>query len=318
MHEHANDQKAFQCHDPAAASRASYCALEQRRLVISIVITGITMIVEIAGGLWSGSLALLSDAGHMFSHLFALTVAYLAILLACRPPTEAQSFGFYRAEILAALVNGIALLVIAAWIFSEAWRRFLHPEPIAGLSMLAIAAVGLAVNAVTALLLRGASHRDINIRGAFIHVLGDLGSSVGVVAAALLISWTGWRAIDPIVSALIAAVIVYWSARLLWDAVRILLQSTPRDVSHERIAQVLAEAIPEVRGVHHIHVWELTSKMYVMTAHVAVEDMPLSQAERIRARIFNLLARRFSITHASLELEAAPQPEGGRSEGSPR
>ena len=304
MHEHAHPSKDFRCHDPAPPPTAAYCALEQRRLIIAIVITGLTMLLEIAGGLWSGSLALLSDAGHMFSHLFALAVAYVAILIACRPPTEAQSFGFYRAEILAALVNGFSLLIIVGWILYEAWQRFRHPAPVHGTSMFVIATIGLVVNAATALILRDASHHDLNIRGAFIHVLGDLGSSIGVVVGAVLIWVSGWTVVDPIISAIIALVILFWSGKLLWDAARILLQSTPRHLRHDRIAAALAEGVAGIRGVHHIHVWELTSRMYVMTAHVEVDDMLLSESEAIRIKALDLLARRFGITHANLEFES--------------
>lgn len=303
MHDHPHTKKSFQCHTPASAADTAYCSMEQHRLIFSMVVTGLTMLLEIAGGIWSNSLALLSDAGHMFSHLFALGVSYCAILLACRPPTEAQSFGFYRAEILAAFANGISLLVIVAWILYESWERLQNPAMISGLHMFIIAVIGLIVNVITALLLKDASHHDINIRGAFIHVLGDLGSSVGVVLAAIAIWWTGWKAIDPIVSALIALVILYWSIGLLWDAIRILLQSTPKHLSHEKIAAALEVGIPEIRGVHHIHVWELTSKMYVMTAHVEVDDMPLSSTEEIRSRALDLLAHDFAITHANLEFE---------------
>jgi cobalt-zinc-cadmium efflux system protein len=189
------------------------------------------------------------------------------------------------------------------WIFYEAWQRLQKPEAISGAPMFVIAAIGLIVNAITALLLREASHRDLNIRGAFIHVIGDLGSSIGVVAAAILIYYFGWTPLDPIVSAAIALVIAYWSAKLLWEAARILLQSTPRELSHDRIALALKEAIPEINDVHHIHVWELTSKMYVLTAHVEVDDMPLSATEKIRERAMEVLARRFCITHASIEFE---------------
>lgn len=304
MHVHEEKPKEVICHARPGPPDAAYCALEQRRLIIAMIITGITMILEVVGGLLSGSLALLSDAGHMFSHLFALGISYVAILLACRPPTEAQSYGFYRAEILAALANGLTLLVIVAWILYEAWERFQHPSPISSGQMFIVAAIGLVVNAITALLLREASHRDINIRGAFIHVLGDMGSSVGVVIGAVLIWLTGWTLIDPIISVLIALVILYWSAKLLWDAVRILLQSTPRELSHEAIEQALIKNIPEIQGVHHIHVWELTTRMYVMTAHAEVDDLRLSQAEIIREKAQKLLAECFCITHANIQFEA--------------
>lgn len=295
--------KPFQCH--ATTPGPAACAHEQRRLIISIAITAITMLFEIAGGLLTGSLALLSDAGHMFSHLFALGVAYAAILLACRPPTEAQSFGFYRAEILAALANGLTLVVIAVWILVAAWKRLHHPEAVSAPQMLLVAFVGLAVNAVTALLLRDGAHHDLNLRGAFLHVLGDLGSSVGVVAAGIVIWFSGWTPADPIISALIALVILFWAGGLLRDAVRVLLQSTPRHLSHDRIIRELLEAVPAIRGVHHLHVWEMTSKMYVLTAHIEVEDMPLSRAAAIREKTMRTLAERFAILHASLELEVS-------------
>lgn len=303
MHQHSHTDKKFRCHDGTSTQDTQYCALEQRRLIISLIITGLTMILEIIGGIWSGSLALLSDAGHMFSHLFALGISYTAIMLACRPPTETQSFGFYRAEILAAFANGLTLLIIAAWILYESWERFVHPVNISSSHMLIIAVIGLVVNAVTALLLKDASHHDINIRGAFIHVLGDLGSSFGVVLAAIVITYTGFSSIDPIVSTLIALVIVWWSAGLLRDAVRILLQSTPKHLRHEKVISELKSSIPEIKDVHHIHIWELTSKMYVMTAHIQIEDMPLSEAELIRERANEVLARKFGITHSNLEFE---------------
>ena len=303
MHVHEEKPKEVICHARPGRPDAAYCALEQRRLIIAMVITGVTMILEAAGGLLSGSLALLSDAGHMFSHLFALGISYVAILLACRPATEAQSYGFYRAEILAALANGLTLLLIVAWILYEAWERLHHPSSISSGQMFIVAMIGLTVNAITALLLREASHRDINIRGAFVHVLGDMGSSVGVVVGAVLIWLTGWTPIDPIISILIALVILYWSAKLLWDAVRILLQSTPRELSHDAIAQALIENIAEIHDVHHIHVWELTTRMYVLTAHAEVDDLRLSQAEDIRERAQNLLAQRFCITHANIQFE---------------
>ncbi len=303
MRSHSHSPKEFQCHYPQRPADSAYCSLEQRRLIISIVITGLTMVLEIIGGIWSGSLALLSDAGHMFSHLFALGVSYFAILLACRPATEEQSFGFYRAEILAALANGITLIIIVVWILYEAWERLQHPAMVSGTHMFIIATIGLIVNAITALLLRDASHHDLNIRGAFIHVLGDLGSSVGVVIAALLIWWTGWAAIDPIVSAMIALVILWWSGKVLWDAVRILLQSMPRHLTHDAIRRAIMDEVPEVHDVHHIHVWELTSHMYVMTAHAEVDDMPLSSVAAIRERVQTVLADRFCITHADIQFE---------------
>lgn len=303
MHSHSHNPKEFQCRFPMKPPSAAYCSLEQRRLIIAIGVNVAMMLIEFAGGWWSNSLALMSDAGHMLSDVFALGISYCAILLACKSPTESQSFGFYRAEILATLANGLTLIVVVVWILYEAWGRLQHPGAISGPRMLGIAAAGLIVNAITAYVLHDASHHNINVRSAFIHVLGDLGSSVGVVGAALVIWWTGWTPLDPILSALIAVVILWWSMKLLWEAVRILLQSTPRHLSQDRLRDALIEEVQEIRDVHHIHIWELTSHMYVLTAHVVIDDMQLSAVTDIRERACEVLARRFCITHADIQFE---------------
>lgn len=308
-HHHHHHTKHVQCH-ATVKDHHHYHEEEQRRLLLSIAITALTMIIEAVGGWWTGSLALISDAGHMFSHLFALSLSYVAILLASRPADETRSFGLYRAEILAALINGITLIAIVGWIGYEAYKRFRHPESIASGPMFVIALIGLAVNGATALILRKVSEDDINVRGAFLHVIGDLFSSVGVVIAAVIIYFTGFWMADPIASVLIAAVIAYWSLGLLRDAVHILLQSTPKGISHKMLEQALVDGISDIEGVHHIHIWELTKGMFVMEAHVELSDVRLSEADAIRRRAQALLRERFGITHASLQLQCTPSITG--------
>ena len=275
----------------------------RKRLLIAMVITALTMLVEAVGGWLSGSLALISDAGHMFSHLFALSISYIALLIASKPADEVQSYGFYRAEILAALANGLTLIVIVLWIIYSAYTRFRNPIAVSSNQMLIIAVIGLVVNAVTAMLLKSSADQNLNIKSAFLHVLGDLGSSFGVVIAAVIIKLTGWNMIDPIVSVIIALVIGWWSLGLLRKAVHILLQSTPPGLSHEKIISVLVDDIPEVHGVHHIHIWELTTDIHVMTAHLEVEDMPISRAADVRLKAEEILRKRFGIRDANLQCE---------------
>lgn len=304
FHHHTEDGKRHvECIAVGERTDDPVAHMKKQRFLISIAITAMTMILEALGGWWTGSLALISDAGHMFTHLFALTISYTAVILSMKPATEERSFGLYRAEILAALVNGMTILLIVFWIIYEAYKRFITPEAIQSTPMFVIAVIGLVVNGVTALILHRIVEDDINAKGAFLHVLSDLGSSVGVVIAALIIHFTGWTAADPIASVLIALVIAYWSFGLIRDAVHVLLQSTPKNLSPETIRKTLIQKIPEIQNVHHIHIWELTKNMYVMTAHLDLADMPLSVADSLRHRAQDILHDRFHITHADLQLQ---------------
>src|SRR4030042_2414728 len=211
-HPPKNLQHTRQEHDnhPHENHRHDFRSYERKRLLITIILTGTMMVGEVLGGIFTGSLALISDAGHMLTHAFALLVSFLAILYACRPATNDKSFGFYRAEILAALLNGITLLIITGFILWEAYKRILNPRPIAGREMIIIGVIGLLVNIVTALLLWKVSKSSLNVRSAFIHMLGDTGSSVGVVIGAIIIYFTDFYIIDSIFSIVIAILILIW------------------------------------------------------------------------------------------------------------
>ncbi|MCL5070259.1 MAG: cation diffusion facilitator family transporter [Actinobacteria bacterium] len=295
LREHENHSHENHRHD--------FRPYERKKLLITIILTGIMMIVEILGGIFTGSLALISDAGHMLTHAFALLVSFLAILYACRPATKDKSFGFYRAEILAALLNGITLLIITGFILWEAYKRILNPRPIAGMEMMIIGIIGLLVNIVTALLLWKASRESLNIRSAFIHMLGDTGSSIGVVIGAIIIYFTGFYIIDPILSIIIAILIAVWSISLIRDSVLILMESTPKNINVVELKAGVISQNGNVIDIHDLHVWEITSNMYCMTAHIVIEDMNVSQTQQLLDEINQYLFEKYNIQHPIIQFE---------------
>src|SRR5437867_11836278 len=253
----------------ARPHRQTAAARSRGRLTVTLALTCGFLVVEVAGALWSGSLALLADAGHMLADTGGLGLALFAIWIAGRPPTPAKTYGYYRAEILAALVNAVALLVVAAGILIETYRRLLAPPAILGGPMLTVAVVGLVVNLACAVLLHGAAAASLNVRAAYLEVLGDALSSVGVVAAAAIVVATGWTLADPLVSGAIAFVIVPRTWRLLRQAVNILLEGTPAHLDLGEIEEAMRR-VPGVRRVHDLHVWTLTSGREAMSVHAVV------------------------------------------------
>ena len=279
-------------------------ASDKRRLLFTIVITGSMMVVELVGGILTNSLALISDAGHMFTHFFALAVSYTAIVFAVRPASKDRSFGYYRVEVLAALFNGITLLLITAYIFWEGYKRILAPEPIEELPMFVVAVVGLVVNLISAVILSGTDRGDLNLKSAFLHMIGDTASSIAIVAGAIVIYYTNWLIVDPLLSVLIAILILIWSMRLLKDSINVLLESAPKHIKSDDVGSVLLDCgKPEVKGVHDIHVWEITSKMYSMTAHVIVNDIKVSDTNKLLERINHTMDERFGIQHTNIQFE---------------
>lgn len=272
------------------------------RLATCVAITAVTMVVEFVAGILTGSLALISDAGHMLTHGFSLIISYFAITLAQRPATERRTFGLYRAEILAALLNGATLLVITGFIVWYAVQRICHPVPISAGWMLVVAVIGLVVNIITAFILKESAGEDLNIKSAFLHMLGDLVSSVIVVGGALVILWTGWYPIDPILSMVVCAFILVWAYTLIRESVEILLQATPRDVDIAKIRARLSR-VGGVQLVHDIHVWAITSGLYSMSAHVQVDDMEISRSNIILDEIGEILKKEFHIIHYTVQFE---------------
>ncbi len=270
-----------------------------------MLLTASMMVVELIGGVLTNSLALISDAGHMLTHASALLISLMAIRFASRPTASDKSFGFYRIEILAALFNSFFLAVITLYIFFEAYKRFLNPLPIKELQMFVVACLGLVVNLLTALILHGSSRDDLNVRSAFFHMLGDTLSSVGVVGGAVLIYFTQWLWIDPFLSVFIGALILLWAYRLLRDSCHVLLESTPRHIRPEEVAQTVVRQVKGVKEIHDVHIWEITSKMYAMTAHVAVDDIRISESNLILDQINRLVRERYEIGHTNIQFEIA-------------
>jgi len=273
--------------------------------VTTLVLTAGFMMVELVAGLWTGSLALVADAGHMFTDAGAVALALFASWIAARPPTPEKTYGYYRAEILAALVNAIVLLAVAGAILVETYRRMLAPPEILGGPMLAVAIVGLAVNVACAWLLHGAAAASLNIGAAYLEVLGDALSSVGVVLAAAVVVTTGWTLADPLVSGAIACVIVPRTWRLLRQAVNVLLEGTPAHLDLGKIDEAM-RLVPGVRGVHDLHVWTLTSGREAMSAHVVVDDV--RESERLLEALHAVLHARFGIDHTTIQLETEQPP----------
>jgi cobalt-zinc-cadmium efflux system protein len=278
--------------------------LATRQLSLVILITAGMMVAEIVGGLLVPSVALLADAGHMLTHLIALALAYFAIRLTVRPVNLVQTYGFYRVEILAALFNALTILLAVAYILYDAVLKFVHPPTeLRTLEMIAIAAAGLAVNLAGAFLLNKVEGHDINIRGAMIHLLSDTLSSVAVVAGGVVMHYTHWYRIDPVLAVVIAAVIVVWGWRLFRSAVRVLLESAPEGMDVAEVCRAV-EAVPGVEALHDAHVWEITSDMVVMTGHLLVKDRTISEARPILDAVNRTLSERFHIGHTTFQLES--------------
>jgi len=287
----------------AHADRPTAAAGSRGRLTVTLVLTVAFFLVEAAGGLWTGSLALLADAGHMLTDAAGLGLALFAIWAAARPPTPEKTYGYYRAEILAALVNALVLLAVAGGILVEAYRRFLAPTEVAAGPMLAIAALGFVVNGACAWLLREAAGGSLNVRAAYLDVLVDALSSLAVMAAAAVVLLTGWRLADPLASAAIALVIVPRTWALLRQAVNVLLEGTPAHLDLAEIEAAMRRVLG-VRRVHDLHVWTLTSGREAMSAHVVVGDV--GESDRLLRELHEVLHARFGIDHTTIQLETEP------------
>jgi cobalt-zinc-cadmium efflux system protein len=270
-----------------------------RRLTLVLAVTAVFMVAEVIGGLVSNSLALLADAGHMFTDVAALGLSVFAMRLARTPPTSKRTFGYVRLEILAALVNGAALLVISGFIFVEAWHRIREPVVIDGVVMLVVAALGLLVNALGAFLLHSHAHENLNVRGAYLHVIGDLLGSVGAIGAGVVVLTTGWSPIDPIVSALIGLLILYSAWNLVREAAEVLLEAAPAHVDMEAILSDLA-GIEGLSDIHDVHVWTLTSGFVALSAHGVIDDA--TQHTRILDEVRDHM-RAHGIEHVTFQIE---------------
>ena len=269
-------------------------------MLLALLLTSIIMVAETTGGWIAGSLALLADAGHMLTDVLALLVAFTAMSLSQKPADERRTYGYRRLEILAALANGIALVVVSVTIVYEAAQRWMQPRPVDVTLMSVVAVIGLVSNLFGLWLLRG-EHHNLNVRGAFLHMLGDTLSSVGVVAAAAVIAVTGWTRIDALLSFGIAAVIVITSLSLLREVIDVLLEAAPRDIDTAKVRMSIA-AIAGVAEVHDLHVWSIASGLPALSAHIVVTD-PASDCHEIRVAILDRMRSEYTIDHCTLQME---------------
>jgi len=271
------------------------------RLLTAFLVTALYMVAEVVGGWLSGSLALLADAGHMLTDAAALFVALMAVQFAQRRPSKRHSFGLLRLTTLAAFVNALALLVITVLIVWEALKRFAHPEPVAGGMMLTVAIGGLLANILSFWLLhRGSGEKNLNVRAAALHVLGDLLGSVGAIAAALIIMFTGWTPIDPILSILVSLLVLRSGWALLKESTQELLEGAPQSIDTDKLQKALTLNIPEVRNVHHVHLWQVGEKP-VITLHVQV--IPPRDHDALLHNIHHYLHEHYQIEHATVQME---------------
>ncbi len=272
-------------------------------LVITIVMTA----VELFAGYYTGSLMLVSDGLHMLSHSASLAVSLLAVAFVSRKPSEDLPFGWYRLEIIAAMVNGFLLLPLAGWIIYESFERMMDPTMIHTEEMILVAILGLIVNLVTAGILHRTGVEDLNTRSAYLHMLGDLFSSVVIIIGGVVMMFSGWLLIDPLLSTMVALVVLKWSWALLRDSFRILLEGKPDAIDIKHVKQRLKNKLPEILDVHDLRIWEITSQYLCCTLHVVLKDMQLSEVTALKSHIRNLLQNEFHIGHTVIEVECEQQ-----------
>ncbi len=279
------------------------------RLNWAIIFTTMTLVAEITGGIWTNSLALLSDAAHVFLDLFALFLSLAAIKLAALPSTETRTYGWHRAEIFASFINGLTIFLIAIGIFYEAWGRLLKPQAVDSLPMFIIASLGLVMNLLAASALQHHSKEDLNVRSAFLHVIGDAAASVGVIIGGVIMYYYNWYILDAIISIGIGCIVFFGAWRVLRESTHILLEGVPRGLNISDVRDCI-RSIRGVQDIHHLNIWSICSHIIALSAHVDIDDpFKQRQAEVIRD-IEHMLLEKYSISHTTLQVECIACVEG--------
>ncbi len=272
------------------------------RFKYAIFLTAMTLAAEVAGGIWTNSLALLSDAAHVFLDLFALVLSLAAIRLAAYPVSDTRTFGWHRTEVFASFINGATVFLMALGIFYEAWERFRHPVEVKSLPMLAIAVIGLVMNLIAASALHSHSHDDLNVHSAFLHVIGDAAASVGVIIGGVIMYYTNWYILDALISAGIGCVIFWGSWRVIRESSHILLEGVPRGMSTQQVAAAMAE-VEGVNAVHHMNIWTICSHILALSAHVDVKPEHKERQAEVLREIEEMLFEQYHISHTTLQAE---------------
>lgn len=291
-------------HGHAHGGSISAGGAHRRRLLVVLGLTTAVLVAEVVGSIVTGSLALLADAGHMFTDAAGLGLALLAVTFASLPATPERTFGYYRLEILAAVVNAVLLVAVAGYILGEAWARWSDQQAVDGGAMLAFAVVGLVANLVGLLVLRAGAAESLNVRGAYLEVLGDLLGSAAVIVAAVVIAVTGWQRADVVASVAVAVMILPRTWSLLREAIDVLLQATPKNVDLAAVRRHIEE-VPGVLGAHDLHAWTLTSGVPVLSVHVVVDEAVLADGGggRVLDALADCLGDHFDVEHCTFQLE---------------
>lgn len=279
------------------------------RFIWAIVLTAITLIAEVAGGLWANSLALLSDAAHVFLDLFALLLSLAAIKLAGLPATETRTYGWHRTEVFASLINGVTIFLIAFGIFYEAWGRLLKPEEVKSIPMFIIATIGLAMNLLAASALHQHSHDDLNVHSALLHVIGDAAASVGVIGGGAVMYFTHWYIVDALISIGIGCVVFFGAWRVLRESIHILLEGVPRGMKITEIADSM-QAVEGVKSIHHLNVWSICSHIVVLSAHLDVTPEYKQRQSTVIHGVEHMLLDNYGIAHTTLQVECVACASG--------
>jgi cobalt-zinc-cadmium efflux system protein len=273
-----------------------------KRLSISLFLTLVFVIIEAAAGIFSNSLALLTDAAHNLTDVIALGLSWFAIRITTRPANERKTYGYHRVGILVALINSTTLVLIALGIFYEAWQRFISPPEVKSSILIGVGLIAVAVNIITAMLVHQGSDSDLNLRSAFVHLMGDVLSTIGAVIAGVIIYFTGANWLDPLVSVLIGFLIIYNAWDILRDAVDILLEAKPRDIDSMKLVEDVL-SVDGVLGIHDLHIWSLAQNLRTMSAHVLTDNLSISEGADIQHQINEVVYHRYNIAHATLQLE---------------
>lgn len=278
-------------------------SVEKKRLLLSLTITLTVMVVEIIGGFITNSIALISDAGHMFTHAFAISISLLASFIARKPPCHHKTFGLYRAEVLAAFINGLFLIPIVGFIIFEAILRFLNPQEIFGFYMLIVAFIGLAVNLTSIIILQGSQNTSLNVKSVFYHMIADAASSIGIVIAAFIIMSTGFVILDPIVSIGISILIIYWAYGILRESTRILLEMSPKGMNIDMISEGLKDTFPEIIDLIEAHLWTIIPDMLIYSVHVKINnDLIDGNQEEIISKMNDFLEKNYKIIESTIQI----------------
>jgi cobalt-zinc-cadmium efflux system protein len=274
----------------------------RKKLRFAVISTSGILVAEVIGGLWTKSLALLSDAAHVFMDVFALGLSLFAIYLASMPVSDTRTYGWHRAEIFAAFINGITLFLVSLLILYEAWGRMMNPTEVKSLEMVVIAGLGLIGNLIVVLKLRGHGEHDLNLRSAFLHVLGDFLASIGVVTGGVIMFYTGWYLADPIIGGGIGILIMLGSLRLLRESSHILLEGVPREIDIKEVAEAMKN-VEGVKGIHHLHIWTICSHVLALSSHVLVDSTNQNRGYTIVKNINCILKERFNIVDSTLQVD---------------